>query len=86
MGMRCAGCIARMKETRNLYKILGGKPEEKSPFGRHRCRLQDNIKTNFREIRVEWCGRDTSVQDWDRWRAVVHTAVNLRLHKRCVIS
>jgi len=34
-----------------------GKPEEKSPFGIHRCRWEDNIKMDIQEMK---CG----VMDW----------------------
>jgi hypothetical protein len=43
-------------ETRNVYRILAGKPEGKRQLGRSRYRWVDNIKVNFREI--EWDGRD----------------------------
>jgi hypothetical protein len=36
--MRWAGHVARMGETRNAYRILVGKPEEKRPIGRRRHR------------------------------------------------
>jgi hypothetical protein len=36
--MRWAGHVARMGEPRNAYRILAGKPEEKRPLGRPRCR------------------------------------------------
>jgi hypothetical protein len=39
--MRWAGRVARMGETRNAYRILVGKPEEKRPLGRPRCRWVD---------------------------------------------
>jgi hypothetical protein len=48
-----------MREKRNAYRILVGKPEEKTPLGRPRRRLVDNIKMDLREIRwdgVEWIG------------------------------
>ena len=32
--MRWAGDVARMGERRGLYRVLVGKPEEKSPLGR----------------------------------------------------
>jgi hypothetical protein len=37
-------------EKRKAYRILGGKPEEKRPLGRPRCRWEDNIKMHLREI------------------------------------
>jgi hypothetical protein len=33
-----------MGDTRNVYKILVGKPEEKRPPGRPERRWEDNIK------------------------------------------
>jgi hypothetical protein len=33
-----------MGEMRNAYKILIPKPERKRPLGRHRHRLENNIK------------------------------------------
>jgi hypothetical protein len=38
---------------RNAYRISVGNPEKKGPFGRHRHRLEDNIKTDFKEIGYE---------------------------------
>jgi hypothetical protein len=37
-------------EKRDACRILVGKPEGKSPLGRHRLRWEDNIKMDFREI------------------------------------
>jgi hypothetical protein len=48
--IRWAGHVARMGETRNAYRILVGKPEEKRPLGRPRHRWVDNIKMDLREI------------------------------------
>jgi hypothetical protein len=45
-----------MGETRNVYRILVGKPEGKRPLGRPRRRLVDNIKMDLREI--GWDGVD----------------------------
>jgi hypothetical protein len=45
-----------MGETRNVYRILVGKPEAKRPLGRQRCRWVDNIKIDLREI--GWHGMD----------------------------
>jgi hypothetical protein len=41
--MRCAGHVARMREKRNAYSVLVGKPEGKRPLGRPRRRWVDNI-------------------------------------------
>jgi hypothetical protein len=39
-----------IKEKRNAYRILVGKPECKRPLGRPRRRWVDNIKMDLREI------------------------------------
>jgi hypothetical protein len=77
--MRWTGHVARMGETRNLYKILVGKPERKTPLGRPRHRWADNIKMGLREI--GWDGMDwiDLAQDRDQWRALVNTVMNLRV-------
>jgi hypothetical protein len=48
--MRCAGHVARMREERKLYKVLVGKSEGKRPLGRPRCRWEDGIRMDLREI------------------------------------
>jgi hypothetical protein len=40
---RWTGHIAPVREIRNAYEILVGKPEAKRPFGRPRCRWKGNI-------------------------------------------
>jgi len=42
--MRWAGHVARMGERRGVYRVLVGKPEGKRPFGRPKCRWEDNIE------------------------------------------
>jgi hypothetical protein len=41
---------SRNGAKRNAYRILVGKPEEKRPLGRPRCRWVDNIKMDLREM------------------------------------
>jgi hypothetical protein len=74
-----AGHAARMGEKRNACKILVGKPEGKTSLGRPRRRWVDNSKTDLREI--GWDGVDLidMAQDWDQWRALVNTVLNLRV-------
>jgi hypothetical protein len=77
--MRWAGHVARTGEGRNVYRVLVGKPEGKRPLRRPRCRWEDGIKMDLREIGwggVEWIHL---AQDTDRWRAVVNAVMNLRV-------
>jgi hypothetical protein len=57
--MRWAGHVARMGEKRNVYRLLVGKPEGKTPLGRPRRRWIDNIKMDLLKIGlnvVDWIG------------------------------
>jgi hypothetical protein len=68
-----------MGERRGVYKVLVGKPEGKRPFGRPRCRWEDNIKMHLQEVE---CGGMDSIglaQDRDKWRALVIAGMNLRV-------
>jgi hypothetical protein len=51
--MRWVGHVARMGEVRGAYNILVGRPEGRRPLGRLRCRWEDNIRMDLREI---WFG------------------------------
>jgi hypothetical protein len=42
--LKWTGHVARVGERRGEYGALVGKPEEWRPFGRPRCRWEDNIK------------------------------------------
>jgi hypothetical protein len=46
--MRLAGHLARMKEKRNAYRLLVGKPEGKRQLGRPRRRWVDNVRMDSR--------------------------------------
>jgi len=39
-----------MGERRVVYRVLVGKPEGKRPLGRPRCRWEDNMKSDLREV------------------------------------
>jgi hypothetical protein len=67
------------RQERNEYRVLMGKPEGKRPLGRQRRRWEDGIRMDLWEIgwgSVDWI---QLAQDRDRWRAVVNTAMNLRV-------
>jgi hypothetical protein len=63
-----------MGEGRGAYRVLVGRP-----LGRPRCRWEDNIKMDLKE--VGWGGMDwiDMAQDRDRWRALVSAVMNLRV-------
>jgi hypothetical protein len=66
-----------MGEERNVYKVLMGKPEGKRPLERPRCRWEDGIRMDLREI--GWGNVDCIQLAQDRWWAVVNTVMNLRV-------
>jgi hypothetical protein len=39
-----------MGERKGVYTVLVGKPEEKRPLGRPRCRWEDNNKLYLQEV------------------------------------
>jgi hypothetical protein len=61
--MILAGQVARMREKRNAYRILVGKPEGKRPLGRPRRRWADNIQMNLREVGWDCMNLIDLVQD-----------------------
>jgi hypothetical protein len=68
-----------MREKRNVYRLLVGKPEGKRPLGRLRCRWMDNIKVDLVEKGrdgVDWIGL---AQNGEKWRALVNVAMNFRV-------
>jgi len=67
-----------MGEMRNAYRVLDGKPEGKRPLGRSRCRWEDNIRRDLREIGSKIVAWLHLAQNRVQWRAVVNTAMNLR--------
>ncbi|KAJ4444500.1 hypothetical protein ANN_06292 [Periplaneta americana] len=77
--LRWAGHVARMGESRNAYRVLVGRPEGKRPLGIARRRWEDNIKMYLREVAYDDRDWINLAQDWDRWRAYVRAAMNLRV-------
>ena len=76
--LRWAGHVARVEKSRNVFRVLVGKPDGKRPLGRPRCRWEDYIKIYLREVGCdagEWIDH---AQDRVQWRAYVRTLMNLR--------
>jgi hypothetical protein len=66
-----------MREKRNAYRILVGKPEGKHPLGRPRCRWLDNIKMDLREIGQDGMDWIDLAQDRNMWRTLLTIVINL---------
>jgi hypothetical protein len=66
-----------MRQKRNAYRLLVGKPEGMRPLGRPKRRWLDNIRMGLVEVGwgdVDWIGL---AQDRDTWRALVNSVLNL---------
>jgi hypothetical protein len=66
-----------MGEGRGVYRVLVGRPEEKRPLGRPRCRCEDNIKMDLREIGIDGANLIRLAHDRVQRRAFVNTVMNL---------
>jgi hypothetical protein len=79
--IRWAGHVARVREGRDVYRVLVGKSEGRRPLGRPRHRWENNIRMDLREVGcgcVDWM---ELAQSRDRWRAraLVSAVMNLRV-------
>jgi hypothetical protein len=77
--MRWAGHVARMREGRGVYRVLVGRPEGRRPLGRPRCRWEDNINSDLRDIGIDEANWIQLAQDRVQWRAFVNAIMNLRV-------
>jgi hypothetical protein len=68
-----------MGEGRGVYRVFVGRPEGKRPLGRPRCRWEDNIKLDLREMGIDGANWIQMAQDRVQWQAFVNTVMNLRV-------
>jgi hypothetical protein len=61
---------------------LVGRPEGKRPLGRPRCRWENNIKLDLRDIGIDGENWIQLTQDRVQWWAYVNTMVNLWVPSR----
>jgi hypothetical protein len=66
-----------MGKGRGVYGVLVGRPEGKRPLGRPRCRWEDNIKMDLREIGINGVNQIQLAQDKVQWQAFVNMVMNL---------
>jgi len=74
--MRWAGHLARMGESRGVYRVLVGKSEGKRPLGRPRRRWEDSIKMDLQEVGCGGMDWIELAQDRDRWQVLVIEVMN----------
>jgi len=68
-----------MGEGRDIYRILVGKPEGKTPMVRPRHRWENNIKMDLREVGCGVMNWIELAQDRDRWWVLVNALINFRV-------
>jgi hypothetical protein len=68
-----------MGKGRGVYRVLVGRSEGKRPLRRPRCRWENNIKMELREIGIDVAKWILLAQDRVQWRACVNTVMNLRV-------
>jgi hypothetical protein len=68
-----------MGERRGVYRVLVGRPEVKRPLGKPRCRWEDNIKMDLREIGIDGANWIRLAQDRVWWRAFVNRVMNFQV-------
>ena len=61
--LRWAGHLARMEDSRSVFKILTGKPTGKRPQGRSRCRWEDIVRMDLKEVGINTKNWVDSAQD-----------------------
>ena len=76
--MSWAGHVARMGESRGVYRVLVGKPEGKRILGRPRHRWVDNFKMDLQEVGCRGTDWIELAQFRDSWRALVNAVMNFR--------
>jgi hypothetical protein len=69
--------VARVKESRGIFKILTGKPTGKRLVGKPRRRWEDNIRMDLEEIGINARNWVDSAKERNYWRALVNAALNL---------
>jgi hypothetical protein len=77
--LRLAGYMARIGEGRGVYRVLIGNSEGKRLLGRPKCRWEDNIKLDLREIGIDGANWIRLAQDRVQWGAFVNIIINLRV-------
>ena len=63
----------------NCIQSVSGKPEGKRPLARPRCRWEDNIKMDLREVGCDSGDWIALAEDRDQWQAYIRAVMNLRV-------
>jgi len=81
--MRCAGHVARMGESRGVYRVFVWKPEGKRAVRRPTHRWEQNIKMDLQEVGYVGTDWSTVAQNRDTWQALMKAVMNLQGSIKC---
>jgi hypothetical protein len=71
--------VARMRDDRDVHRLLVGMPDGKRPLGRQRRRWENNIKLDFQEVRGGRGDWMELTQYRDGWQTLVSTVKIFRV-------
>jgi hypothetical protein len=74
----CEACSMHGRSKRCVHNFIG-KPEERKSHMKPRCKWEDNIKVDLREVGREGVDWIYLAENMYRWRALVDLAVNLQV-------
>ena len=75
--LKIVGHVARKEAGRSAFKSLTDKPTGKRHIGKPRCRLEDSIRIDLKEIGTNTRNWIDSAQNRDYWRALANAALKL---------
>ena len=72
-----------MGKRRGIYRVIVVKPEGKIPYGRLRCRWDDNIKMDLQEVGCGGMDWIDLFQDTDSWRGTCECSIGPSGYIKC---
>jgi hypothetical protein len=77
--MTWAGHVACLGKGRGVHGVLGGGPGGRRPLERPRCKWENNVKLDLREIGIDGANWIRLAQYKIQWWAFVNTVMNPRV-------
>jgi hypothetical protein len=69
-----------MREKRNVYRVLVGKPKGKGDIG---VRWEYNIKIDLKEIGWQGVGWIDVGRDMEKWWVLLNLVINIQVSQNC---
>ena len=70
---------ASMEQPRNAYRVLVGRAEGRRPLVRLKCRWEDNVKMDLREVGSDASNWMDFAEDIDQLQAYVRVVMKLQV-------